>query len=94
MGIMRKSYDATFRAKVVLEATKGEKALAELSNQFGVHPNQIRKWRKQLLEYLSDLFTDRRKKKERDQEELISALYRQIEQLKKAACIFTLSDTF
>jgi len=82
MVIMRKRYDATFRAKVALEAVKGEKTLAELSSQFGVHPNQIRKWRKQLLECLPELFTDRRKKKERDHEELVSELYRQIGQLK------------
>jgi transposase-like protein len=79
---MRKSYDATFRAKVALEAVKGEKTLAELSSEFGVHPNQIRNWRKQLLEMLPDLFTDRRKKRDKDQEELISELYRQIGQLK------------
>jgi len=79
---MRKSYDATFRAKVALEAVKGEKTLAELSSEFGVHPNQIRNWRKQLLETLPDLFTDRRKKKDKDQEELVSELYRQIGQLK------------
>jgi len=79
---MRKSYDATFRAKVALEAVKGEKTLAELSSEYGVHPNQIRNWRKQLLEMLPDLFTDRRKKRDKDQEELISELYRQIGQLK------------
>jgi len=49
---------------------------------FGVHPNQICKWKKQLLESLPDLFTDRRKKKDRDSEELIEELYRQIGQLK------------
>jgi transposase-like protein len=79
---MRKRYDATFRAKVALEAAKGEKTLAELSSEFSVHPNQIRNWRKQLLEILPDLFTDRRKKRDTDQEELISELYRQIGQLK------------
>jgi putative transposase len=79
---MRKSYDAKFRAKVALEAVKGERTMAELSSGFGVHPNQIRKWRKQLLECLPDLFTDRRKKRDKDQEELVSELYRQIGQLK------------
>ena len=79
---MRKRYDAKIRAKVALEAVKGEKTLAELSSEFGVHSNQIRKWRKQLLEFLPDLFTDRRKKKDKDTEELISELYRQIGQLK------------
>jgi transposase-like protein len=79
---MRKSYNATFRAKVALESVKGEKTLAELSSEFSVHPNQIRNWRKQLLEMLPDLFTDRRKKRDKDQEELISELYRQIGQMK------------
>ena len=79
---MRKSYDATFRAKVALEAVKGERTLAELSSEFKVHSNQIRKWRKQLLECLPDLFTDRRKKKDKDTDELISELYRQIGQMK------------
>jgi len=79
---MRKSYDAAFRAKVALEAVKEEKTLAELSSTFGVHPNQICKWKKQVLESLPDLFTDRRKRKDKEQEELIDELYRQIGQLK------------
>ncbi len=79
---MRKSYDATFRAKVALEAVKGEKTLAELSGAFGVHPNQICRWKKQLLESLPDLFTDQRKRRDKEQEELVSELYRQIGQLK------------
>jgi len=48
----------------------------------GYHPNQIRKWRKQLLECLPDLFTDRRKRKDKEQEKLIEELYRQIDKLK------------
>ena len=79
---MRKSYDATFRAKVALEAVKGERTMAELSSDFGVHANQIHKWKKQLLETLPELFTGRRKKKVQDTEELVSELYRQIGQLK------------
>jgi len=79
---MRKSYNAAFRAKVALEAVKEEKTLAELSSIYGVHANQISRWKKQLLEFLPDLFTDRRKKKDKQQEELISELYRQIGQLK------------
>ena len=82
VGSMRKSYDAEFRAKVALEAVRGEKTMAELSSEFGVHPNQVGKWRKQLLESLPDLFTNRRKKREKDHEELVSELFRQIGQLK------------
>jgi len=79
---MRKRYDAKFRAKVALEAVKAEKTLAELSIEFGVHPNQIGRWRKQLLETLPELFSGRRKKKDKDTEELVAKLYRQIGQLK------------
>jgi len=60
---MRKSYNAAFRAKVALEAVKEEKTLAELSSLYGVHANQISRWKKQLLASLPDLFTDRRKRR-------------------------------
>jgi len=55
---------------------------SELSSTFGVHPNQICRWKRQLLDSLPDIFTDRGKKKDKDFEELISELYRQIGQLK------------
>jgi len=48
----------------------------------GYPPNQIRKWKKQLLESIPDLFTDRRKRRDKGQEELIEELYRQISKLK------------
>ena len=79
---MRKRHDSKFRAKVALDAVKGEKTLAELSNEFGVHANQIGRWRKQLLETLPELFSDRRKKEDKDKDELISELYRQVGKLK------------
>jgi putative transposase len=79
---MRRGHDAAFKAKVALEAVKGEKTLAQLFSEFGVHGNQIRQWRKQLLEELPRLFLDRRRKEDRDREELLSELYQQIGQLK------------
>jgi len=56
MHNLRKRHDAAFKAKVALEAAKGEKTIAQLSSEFGVHANQIRQWRKQLLEELPRLF--------------------------------------
>jgi len=82
MHKLRKRHDATFKAKVALEAAKGERTIAQLSSEFGVHANQIRQWRKQLLEELPRLFSDRRRKQEEDDEELRSELYQQIGQLK------------
>jgi putative transposase len=47
-----------------------------------VHPNQITRWRKRLLDEMPDIFSTRRKKKEKDAEQLQDELYRQIGQLK------------
>ncbi len=73
---MRRSPNGTFKAKVALEAVKGEKTLAQISSEFGVHANQIGRWCKQLLEELPTLFSDRRRKQDRAQEDLVSELYR------------------
>ena len=82
MGDMRKRFSTAFKAKVAVEALKGEKTIAELSSEYGVHSNQIRQWKKKLVEELPDIFSDRRKRSEKEGEELASELYRQIGQLK------------
>ncbi len=82
MGKIRKNHDAAFKARVALEAVKGEKTLAELSSEYSVYANQIGQWRKQLFEELPTLFSDRKKKAEREREEVESELYKQIGQLK------------
>ena len=46
----RRNHSPAFKAKVAIAAIKGEKTLAELAQQFDVHPNQITQWRGQLLE--------------------------------------------
>jgi len=78
----RNRYDAQFKTKVALEAIREEKTLSEIASKYEIHPNQISAWKKQVLEYLPEVFSRRRKKSNRDQEELISELYRQIGQLK------------
>ena len=82
MGKNRRTLDAAFKAKVALEAVRGEKTIAQLASQYGVHPNQIGQWKKKLLKELPALFSDHRKKEEKGREELESELYRQIGQLK------------
>ena len=52
----RRNHSPAFKAKVALAAIKGEKTLAELAQQFDVHPNQITQWRSQLLEGASAVF--------------------------------------
>jgi transposase-like protein len=44
MAIMKRhQYEAAFKAKVAVEAVKGEKTVAQIASEFGVHPNQVRK---------------------------------------------------
>ena len=52
----RRNHSSAFKAKVALAAIKGEKTLAELAEQFDVHPNQITTWRSQLLEGAAGIF--------------------------------------
>ena len=78
----RKNYTARFKSKVALEAVKGQKTLSELTSKYEVHPNQIRKWKQQLLDQISDIFVDKRRRKSDDDEKLKEQLYQQIGQLK------------
>ena len=45
----RRNHSSNFKAKVAVAALKGDKTLAELAEQFDVHPNQIIEWRRQLV---------------------------------------------
>ena len=58
----RRNHAPAFKAKVALAALQGDRTLAELAQQFDVHPNQITQWKSQLLERARELFetaTDR-----------------------------------
>ncbi len=52
----RRNHAPAFKAKMALAAIKGEKTLAELAQQFDVHPNQITQWKGQLLEGAAGVF--------------------------------------
>jgi transposase-like protein len=55
----RRNHSPAFKAKVALAAVKGEKTLAELAQQYDVHPNLIKQWRARLLEGAADVFGSR-----------------------------------
>jgi transposase len=78
----RNRYDAQFKTKVALEAIREERTLSEIASQYGIHPNQISAWKKQVLDFLPEVFAKRRHKSRNEQEDLVSELYRQIGQLK------------
>jgi transposase-like protein len=82
MSGMRKQYEGAFKARVALEALKGEKTIAQIASETGVHPNQIRQWKQHLLEALPEVFSNRRPREEKAADEMVAELYRQIGQLK------------
>ena len=80
--MQRKKYSAQFKAKVAIEAVKGNKTVNEIAGEYGVHPTQIQQWKKQLLEELPNIFSRKRASKANETEELTAQLYQQIGQLK------------
>ena len=78
----RRRYDSRFKAQVALEAIRNQQTISQIASQYGVHPNQVSKWKRRALEGLVELFSDGKERREKDQQQLIDELYRQIGKLK------------
>ena len=52
----RRNHSATFKAKVALEAIKGQQTVIEIAERFDVHPTQVTQWKTQLLEGAAEAF--------------------------------------
>jgi transposase len=78
----RRKHSPSFKAKVALEALRGEKTIADLASQYELHPNQILQWKKILAEEAAGIFDNNHSKKPKDEKALVNRLYQQIGQLK------------
>ena len=78
----RQKHSAAFKAKVALAAIKGDRTVAELAVHFGVHPNQIHNWKKQLLDGAASVFQGGSSAEGARNDAQVDLLYRQIGQLK------------
>src|SRR5436309_14473704 len=74
----RKNYSSDLKARVALEAIKGQKTVNEIAAEYSVHPSQIAQWKKQALDGLPDLFSTRESRQAKSEEALIASLYQEI----------------
>ena len=79
----RKRYSADFKAKVALEALRGELTTAQLASKHGIHQTMVGEWKKQAMEGLASVFSDRSTAQEatRSSEAEVEKLHAKIGQL-------------
>lgn len=82
MSSNRRQHTAEFKAKVALEALRGELTANEIASRYEVHPTQIAKWKKQAIEQIKEGFSGKQKRRQQDHEVLQDELYNQIGRLK------------
>lgn len=78
----RKQFTPAFKAKVALEAIKGEKTSSEIGRTFSIHPNLVGIWKRQALEGLPEVFTSSRQQRHAQEDAEKDELYQKIGQLK------------
>jgi len=77
----QKKYSKELKAQIVLDAIKGQKTIAELASEYGVHANQISIWKKQLLDAASAAFSNGKDKDAEKKEVERDHLYQKVGQL-------------
>ena len=82
MSKERRKHSPSFKAKVAVDAVKGELTVAQLAARYEVHPGQIQAWKKALLGGAANVFDGKQDKRQKSDDALISRLYQQIGQLK------------
>lgn len=82
MSVKRKSYSPAEKARIALEAIKGNLTAAEITAQYDVHTTQVSQWKRQALDSLPELFTNKTKALQVDYESQLAELYQQIGRLK------------
>ena len=78
----RRKHSPSFKAKVALEALKGEETVAQIAVRYEVHPNMVIKWKKDLQDEAASIFSKDHARKKKGDENLIARLYQEIGQLK------------
>ena len=79
--MVRKKYSKELKARITLDAIQGQKSIAELASEYGVHVNQIRIWKKQLLDAAPAAFSNGKDKDAEKKEVEQDHLFQKVGQL-------------
>jgi len=77
----RRQHNPEFKARVALEAVKGERTVAELASRYGVHPTMINQWKKALVDGASEVFERGRRQEPAIDEATVKELHAKIGEL-------------
>ena len=77
----RRRFEASFKAKVGLEALKGIKTTSEIARQHKIHPNQVTQWKREIAERLPEVFESSPTVEAQEKDKQIARLERKIGQL-------------
>ena len=77
----RRQYSADWKAKIALEAIKGQRTIQQIASHYEIHPNLVTHWKKQLLEGAAEIFSSGREGAAKADEELKAELYQQVGKL-------------
>jgi transposase len=77
----QRNYTTEFKAKVALDALRGDLTINEISKKYGVHSTQINRWKQQALASIKTSFNGKQQKADSDNQKLTDDLYRQFGQL-------------
>lgn len=77
----RRRFTAEFKARVALEAIRGERTISELATKHQLHPNQITQWKRQAIENLAKAFDDKATDAQVGREAEVTKLHAKIGQL-------------
>ena len=81
MKRQRKQYSADLKAKIAVEAVKGQRTIQEIASHYSIHPNQVTQWKKQLLDGASEIFSSGRDRAGEGDEQMKAELYQQVGKL-------------
>ena len=81
MKRQRKQYSADLKAKIAVEAVKGQRTIQEIGSHYSIHPSQVTQWKKQLLECAAEVFSNGKVHAAEAGEQMKAELYQQVGKL-------------